>query len=67
MEVKVIMGRNLWDAEWEVTEPLVRLLLNRQFPQLSTLKIQEIGSGWDNTVYRVGDEYVFRFPEETLP
>ncbi|WP_339272555.1 aminoglycoside phosphotransferase family protein [Paenibacillus sp. FSL K6-1330] len=60
------MGRNLWDAEWEVTEPLVRLLLNRQFPQLSTLKIQEIGSGWDNTVYRVGDEYVFRFPRRNI-
>ncbi|MEC0204891.1 aminoglycoside phosphotransferase family protein [Paenibacillus lautus] len=56
------MGRNLWDAEWEVTEPLVRLLLTRQFPQLSALPIQEIGNGWDNTVYRVGDEYVFRFP-----
>ncbi|OME96933.1 MULTISPECIES: aminoglycoside phosphotransferase family protein [Paenibacillus] len=60
------MGRNLWDAEWEVTEPLVRLLLNRQFPQLSTLKVQEIGNGWDNTVYRVGDEYVFRFPRRGI-
>ncbi|MBT2760191.1 aminoglycoside phosphotransferase family protein [Paenibacillus sp. ISL-20] len=60
------MGRNLWDAEWEVTEPLVRLLLNRQFPQLSTLKVQEIGNGWDNTVYRVGDEYVFRFPRRDI-
>ncbi|WP_202618917.1 aminoglycoside phosphotransferase family protein [Paenibacillus sp. EZ-K15] len=66
MEVKVIIGRNLWDAEWEVTEPLVRLLLNRQFPQLSTLKVQEIGNGWDNTVYRVGDEYVFRFPRRDI-
>lgn len=60
------MGRNLWDAEWEVTEPLVRLLLTRQFPQLSTLPIQEIGNGWDNTVYRVGDEYVFRFPRRNI-
>ncbi|MGG4341733.1 aminoglycoside phosphotransferase family protein [Paenibacillus lautus] len=60
------MGRNLWDAEWEVTEPLVRLLLTRQFPQLSTLKVQEIGNGWDNTVYRVGDEYVFRFPRRDI-
>jgi aminoglycoside phosphotransferase (APT) family kinase protein len=60
------MGRNLWDAEWEVTEPLVRLLLNRQFPQLSALPIQEIGNGWDNTVYRVGDEYVFRFPRRDI-
>ncbi|GIO97198.1 aminoglycoside phosphotransferase [Paenibacillus lautus] len=60
------MGQNLWDAEWEVTEPLVRLLLTRQFPQLSTLKVQEIGNGWDNTVYRVGDEYVFRFPRRKI-
>lgn len=66
MEVKDIMGPNLWDAEWEVTEPLVRLLLSRQFPQLSTHKVQEIGNGWDNTVYRVGDEYVFRFPRRDI-
>jgi aminoglycoside phosphotransferase (APT) family kinase protein len=66
MEVNVLMGQNLWDAEWEVTEPLVRLLLTRQFPQLSALKIQEIGNGWDNTVYRVGDEYVFRFPRRDI-
>jgi aminoglycoside phosphotransferase (APT) family kinase protein len=45
---------------------LVRLLLNRQFPQLSALPIQEIGNGWDNTVYRVGDEYVFRFPRRDI-
>ncbi|PJN54325.1 hypothetical protein PAEVO_10460 [Paenibacillus sp. GM2FR] len=60
------MGRNLWDAEWEVTESLVRLLLTRQFPQLSALPIQEIGNGWDNTVYRVGDAYVFRFPRRGI-
>lgn len=60
------MGQNPWDAEWEVTEPLVRLLLNRQFPQLSSLPIQEIGSGWDNTVYRIGEEYVFRFPRRAF-
>ncbi|MEX3619905.1 phosphotransferase [Paenibacillus glucanolyticus] len=60
------MGRNLWDAEWEVTEPLVQQLLNLQFPRLASLPIREIGNGWDNTVYRVGDEYVFRFPRRQV-
>ena len=32
MEVKVLMGQNLWDAEWEVTEPLVRLCLLANSP-----------------------------------
>lgn len=60
------MGRNLWDAEWEITGALVQRLIKRQFPQLSSLPIREIGNGWDNTVYRVGDEYVFRFPRRSV-
>ncbi|MFS0557987.1 phosphotransferase [Brevibacillus sp. 179-C9.3 HS] len=53
---------NPWDADWEVSEPLARTLIFRQFAQLSTMPIELIGTGWDNVVFRVGDEYVFRFP-----
>lgn len=60
------MGRQLWDADWEITKPLVQQLIHQQFPQLSSLPIQEIGNGWDNTVYRIGDDYVFRFPRRQL-
>lgn len=60
------MGRQLWDADWEITKPLVHQLIHQQFPHLSSLPIQEIGNGWDNTVFRIGDDYVFRFPRRQI-
>ncbi|NRS49302.1 phosphotransferase [Brevibacillus sp. HB2.2] len=57
---------NPWDADWEVSEPLVRALILRQFPQLSSMPIKLIGCGWDNMVFRVGDDFVFRFPRRNV-
>ena len=59
----------VWDAERTVDEPLARRLLEEQFPELAELPIVLLGSGWDNTVYTVGGEWVFRFPrrEVVLP
>lgn len=41
-------------------------LISRQFPQLASKTIQKIGHGWDNTVFRVGKEYGFRFPRRKI-
>ena len=59
----------VWDAEVTVDEALARRLLEGQFPDLASLPIVMLGSGWDNTVYTVGGEWVFRFPrrEVVLP
>lgn len=57
---------NPWDADWEVSESLARTLIFRQFPQLSTMPIKLFGCGWDNVVFRVGGEYVFRFPKRNV-
>ena len=59
----------VWDAERTVDGPLARRLLEEQFPALAALDIVLLGSGWDNTVYTVGGEWVFRFPrrEAVLP
>jgi aminoglycoside phosphotransferase (APT) family kinase protein len=57
---------NQWDADWEVSEELVHNLICSQFPQLSSKRIQRLGYGWDNTVYLVGDEFVFRFPRRIV-
>ncbi|MZQ86974.1 phosphotransferase [Paenibacillus sp. 5J-6] len=57
---------NLWDAEWEVSGELAGKLIAAQFPQLAHLTIQQVGYGWDNTVYLVGDEIVFRFPRRKV-
>src|ERR1700730_579854 len=57
---------NQWDADWEVSDELVHKLIYGQFPQLSSKRIQRLGYGWDNTVYLVGGEYVFRFPRRKI-
>jgi aminoglycoside phosphotransferase (APT) family kinase protein len=52
-----------------VDSALARALLAEQFPELATLPVRLLGAGWDNTVYAVGDAWVFRFPrrEVVLP
>jgi len=59
-------GTNVWDAEWEISEEQARTLIGRQFPQLSSKRAKRLGWGWDNTVFLIGDEYVFRFPRRTI-
>ncbi|WP_046226473.1 phosphotransferase [Paenibacillus dauci] len=59
-------GTNVWDAEWEISEEQARTLIGRQFPQLSSKRVKRLGWGWDNTVFLIGDEYVFRFPRRTI-
>lgn len=59
-------GTNVWDADWEVNEEQARTLIGRQFPQLSSRQVKRLGWGWDNTVFLIGDEYVFRFPRRTI-
>ena len=59
----------LWDPEVAVDLELARRLLEEQFPALATEPIELLGRGWDNTVFTVGDAWVFRFPrrEVVLP
>lgn len=57
---------NQWDAEWEVSEELAHKLISTQFPQLASKSVRKLGYGWDNTVYLVGTEYVFRFPRREV-
>lgn len=59
-------GTNVWDAEWEVNEEQARTLICRQFPELSSKQVKRLGWGWDNTVFLISDEYVFRFPRRTI-
>jgi aminoglycoside phosphotransferase (APT) family kinase protein len=55
-----------WDPEIEVDATLARRLLAEQFPGLASLPIRLLGAGWDNTVYAVGGEWVFRFPRREI-
>ena len=50
------------EADIDVSTTLVRDLLRAQHPDLSQLSITEAASGWDNAIFRVGDEMAARLP-----
>ncbi|MWA15503.1 aminoglycoside phosphotransferase family protein [Streptomyces sp. BA2] len=46
----------------EIDEALVRSLLHEQHPDLSDLELHGAVSGWDNQLWRLGDELAVRLP-----
>ncbi|MFD2445105.1 phosphotransferase [Bacillus sp. CGMCC 1.16607] len=55
-----------WSPEIVVTMDEARHLIEAQFPELAPVNIQELGKGFDNTVFKVNDDYVFRFPRKEI-
>ncbi|MBX3095579.1 MAG: aminoglycoside phosphotransferase family protein [Fimbriimonadaceae bacterium] len=53
-------------AEIEVTEDLVQRLLTSQHPDLAHLSIAYLANGWDNALFRLGDEMIVRMPRRQL-
>ena len=54
-------------TEVDVDEDLVRRLLESQFPQWAALPLAPVDAiGWDNLLYRLGDELVVRLPRRQL-
>jgi aminoglycoside phosphotransferase (APT) family kinase protein len=49
-------------AEIDVDEALVRSLLADQHPDLAGLPLEELGAGWDNVLWRLGDGLLVRLP-----
>ncbi|MEN0128757.1 MAG: phosphotransferase [Brevundimonas sp.] len=45
-----------------VDEELARALLVEQHPDLADLPLTWVGTGWDNAMWRLGDELLLRFP-----
>jgi aminoglycoside phosphotransferase (APT) family kinase protein len=50
------------DAEVEIDAALVRALLSEQHPDLAALPVEEVASGWDNVIYRLGEHLTVRLP-----
>ncbi|APU15026.1 MULTISPECIES: aminoglycoside phosphotransferase family protein [Actinoalloteichus] len=50
------------DPEIEITAELVHALLEDQHPDLAGLVIREVAGGWDNHMWRLGDELAVRMP-----
>lgn len=55
-----------WQPEHVVTPESARQLIERQFPDLAPAQVTVLGEGFDNTVYQVNGEYVFRFPRREM-
>lgn len=53
-------------AEIEVDAALVRALLEEQHPDLADRPLREVAGGWDNVVYRLGDQLMVRLPRRAL-
>lgn len=53
-------------AEIDIGEPLVRSLLIEQCPDLAGLALVEVASGWDNVMFRLGEDLSVRLPRRAL-
>jgi aminoglycoside phosphotransferase (APT) family kinase protein len=53
-------------AEVEIDADLVRSLLAEQHPDLADRRLSLVASGWDNVIYRLGDDLVVRLPRRRL-
>ena len=49
-------------AEIDIDATMVRSLLREQHPHLATLSIESFASGWDNAMFRLGDDLCVRLP-----
>ena len=49
-------------AEVDIKDDLVRSLLREQHPDLADLPLRLFANGWDNAMYRLGDELSVRLP-----
>lgn len=53
-------------AEIDVDEALVRDLLRDQFPDIAEQSLELIGNGWDNVIFRLGEDLVVRLPRREV-
>jgi len=49
-------------ADIEIDETLVRSLLRAQHPDLAHLPLRSVDSGWDNAMFKLGDDLAVRLP-----
>ncbi len=53
-------------AEVEIDEPLVRSLLDDQHPDLAMLELAPVEHGFDNALWRLGEELLVRLPRREI-
>ena len=55
-----------WGPDVRVDEDLAARLVRTQFPALADLPVRWFAAGWDNAVFAVGAELVFRFVHRAI-
>jgi len=50
----------------EIPEDLVRSLLHEQHADLATLPLRRLAEGWDNVIWRLGDDLTVRLPRRQM-
>jgi len=58
--------RSMPSAEVDVSPELVRKLLHAQHQDLAALPIELLANGWDNVIFRLGDDLLVRLPRREL-
>jgi len=53
-------------AEVDITADLVRALLAGQHPDLAALPVRFLANGWDNAIWRLGEDRLIRLPRREL-
>jgi aminoglycoside phosphotransferase (APT) family kinase protein len=53
-------------AELEIDVDLARRLLAVQHPELAHLPLRPVASGWDNSMFRLGDDLALRLPRRQI-
>jgi aminoglycoside phosphotransferase (APT) family kinase protein len=56
----------LWSPEQEISIEKASQLIKIQFPQLKPARLKVLGEGFDNSVFLVNDQFVFRFPRRQM-
>lgn len=56
------MSTEDWKPDITVTDEIVSHVINAEFRELSPVKVELIGEGWDNKVFMINDKLIFRFP-----
>ncbi|MFC4802934.1 phosphotransferase [Neobacillus sp. GCM10023253] len=55
-----------WSPERVILKEEAIELIENQFPQLKPVRIQVLGEGYDNSVFLVNEQFVFRFPRREI-
>jgi aminoglycoside phosphotransferase (APT) family kinase protein len=57
------MDTSDWATDRELTNGVVRQLVDEQFPALRGAALARLGEGWDAETWQADDEWVLRFPK----